>query len=325
MMMYHQSNPSNEEGCSDLELRFNALLQQESSCCYRCVDYLSILQQKQYNASKQGANNDSASTQLVEQQQHVANESWRERICEWLYNVIDHFNYSREIVCITMNYLDRYASMCSQEEPQRNGHGANRMTYKLYQLIAVSSLNIVLKMHESKYNHLPLLIELSRNFFTHQHIIVMEMSILKGLSWKLSPPTPLSFMHHLIKLFPKEDLIQGNIDALKGSAQFLIELSSCDYFFVCVKPSSIAYASLLVSMDRMSSSSSKKIEAEAMKREFVKNLQEVFGLTYTEEVKQCQLQLQEIFEAGGYEHDGFYSQRALSSPVSSAVALPSST
>lgn len=305
---------------SDLEHRVNALLQQESSSYYRCADYLSIIQA--CNASRRGANDDSISDQQVEQT--VANESWRERICEWLYNVIDHFNYSREIVCITMNYLDRYASICCSQ--QHKDYGANRITYKLYQLIAVSSLNIVLKIHESKYNHLPLLIELSRNFFTNQHILAMELSILKGLSWKLSPPTPLSFMHHLIKLFPKENfLLQGNIDALRGSAQFLVELSACDYFFVCVKPSSIAYASLLISMDRMSSSISKKKEGEAMKLAFVKNIQELFGLTYSEEVKQCQVQLQEIFQAGGYENDGFNSQRTLSSPVSSAVVLSSST
>lgn len=315
-MMRYASN----EG-SDLEHRVNALLRQESSCYYQCVDYLSILKECNASSKRGGANDDSSASNKQVVEQTVANESWRERICEWLYNVIDHFNYSREIVCITMNYLDRYASICSQ---QHKDHGANRMTYKLYQLIAVSSLNIVLKIHESKYNHLPLLIELSRNFFTHQHILAMEMSILKGLSWKLSPPTPLSFMYHLIKLLPKEDFFQGNIDALKGSAQFLIELSACDYFFVCVKPSSIAYASLLISIDRMSSSISKKKQGEAMKLALVKNLEETFRLTYSDEVRQCQVQLQEIFQAGGYENDGFYSQRTLSSPVSSAVVLSSS-
>lgn len=306
---------------SDLQHQFHALMQQESSCYYRCLDYLSILQSKSIALRTTDDDSDDDSTPKrdvtgVAAAETVANESWREKICEWLYNVVDHFNYSREIVYITMNYLDRYSSVCCQH----GDRGTNRITYKLYQLIAVSSLNIVLKMQESKYNHLPLLIELSRKFFTAQHIIAMEMSILKGLSWKLSPPTPLSFVHHMIQLLPRD--LEGKINALKESAQFLVELSACDYFFVHVKPSSIAFASLLNSIDRMTPSSTKnRGGANSMKETFVKQVYDLSGLSYSDEVKHCQAKLQEIYQAGGYDNDGFCPQRPLSSPVSTAVVL----
>ena len=33
---------------------------------------------------------------------------WREQICEWCYLVVDHFDFGREAVSVTMSYLDRY-------------------------------------------------------------------------------------------------------------------------------------------------------------------------------------------------------------------------
>jgi hypothetical protein len=154
----------------------------------------------------------------------------------------------------------------------------------------------------------------------------MEMSILKGLSWKLSPPTPLTFLHHFIKLLPRE-LPSGEITVTKGAAQFLVELSACDYFFVCVKPSSIAYAALLNSIDRMMSSAiAHNFKGYDIKNNLLQRMESLSGIIYSDEVKQCQVRLQEIFQAGGYDdNDGFCSQRSLSSPVSSAVVLSSSS
>eukprot|EP00957_Ditylum_brightwellii_P156464 11907594-Ditylum_brightwellii.AAC.1 len=35
-------------------------------------------------------------------------EDWRLKICNWAYDVVDHFKYDREAVALAMSYLDRF-------------------------------------------------------------------------------------------------------------------------------------------------------------------------------------------------------------------------
>ena len=90
------------------------------------------------------------------------NKNWRSHICEWLYQVIDHFDYDREIVAMSMNYLDRY--LCKRPVNKRT-----------FQLLAMKSLYLACKV----YLRMSSLIELSRGYFTEEHMTAMEGSILK--------------------------------------------------------------------------------------------------------------------------------------------------
>jgi len=266
---------------AELADRFSALLQQESATWYKCNEYLSF---------QDGDSNHSIVT-------HV-DESWREKICEWVYNVVDHFNCNREIVSIAVNYFDRYLSNCN------SGSVANS---KLLQLIAVSALHIALKIHDSNAVHLPTLLELSCNFFTAQHVVVMEKSMLQLLSWRLSPPTPLTFLHHFMLLMPKEEETNSLEREIIGeSAQFLVELSVCDYYFITRKPSSIALASLLNACEQVLGSTSSSNAMIILLR----RVQTIAGVGYCSQVKECQHRLQEIYDMGEYAE-----QRSIS-PVS---------
>ena len=46
-------------------------------------------------------------------QQNIIHGGWREKICQWSYNVVDHFDLPREIVSISLNYFDRYMATLS--------------------------------------------------------------------------------------------------------------------------------------------------------------------------------------------------------------------
>jgi len=94
------------------------------------------------------------------------NEIWREKICEWSYQVIDHFEFSREVVNIAIHYLDRYLA-------------TRTVNKKIFQLAAMTCLFIAIKLFEPGRLSMLSMIELSRGYFTVEQMAAMEMSILK--------------------------------------------------------------------------------------------------------------------------------------------------
>jgi len=257
--------------------RLAAMLNQEKSSCYStCGDYFSVLESRNHL-------DDSTAENQQKQDKDVINESWREKICEWLYDIVDHFGYSREIVYTTLNIFDRYLFIYS--------HNSKPVTSKLVQLIAVSALNLTLKVQNSKLDHLPILLELSQNSFSAEHVTATERSILHNLSWKISPPTPFAFLQHFLKLMPKDDNVTGLLlTTLESSAQFLVELSVCDYYFVGIRPSSIALASLLSTIDSILPS---EVLAMRTKTLLLNEISNIADVSYSEEMRQCQFRLED--------------------------------
>ncbi|GFH46953.1 hypothetical protein CTEN210_03428 [Chaetoceros tenuissimus] len=160
---------------------------------------------------------------------------WRERICEWCYQVVDHFDYSREVVAVAMSFLDRYLSV-------------KRVNKKIFQLAAMTSLYLAIKITEPSILKISSLIGLSRGFFTSEHIIAMEQSILRTLSWHTSPPIVMELVRTFFELLPQEVTDNAKRDCLELT-RFLSELSVCDYFFVDKKPSNVALACILTAFE----------------------------------------------------------------------------
>jgi len=94
------------------------------------------------------------------------NEIWREKIVEWSYQVIDHFEFSREVVSVSIHYLDRYLATRSVNK-------------KTFQLAAMTCLFIAIKLYEPGRLSMPSMIELSRGYFMIEHMAAMERSILR--------------------------------------------------------------------------------------------------------------------------------------------------
>jgi Cyclin, N-terminal domain len=94
------------------------------------------------------------------------NETWREKICDWSYQVIDHFDFSREVVSVALHYLDRYLSK-------------RQVNKKVFQLATMTSLFLAIKLFEPGRISMTSMIDLSRGFFTVDQMVSMELSILR--------------------------------------------------------------------------------------------------------------------------------------------------
>lgn len=141
---------------------------------YACVDYLSSEHQALVNLEENKVERILGMNQIerllsslpCESSAGGLTEVWRERICDWCYQVVDHFDYNREVVAVAMSYLDRYLCM-------------RRVNKKIFQLSAMTSLFLAIKLNEPCALNVTSLTGLSRGFFTSEHILAMEESILR--------------------------------------------------------------------------------------------------------------------------------------------------
>ena len=154
---------------------------------------------------------------------------------------MDHFDLNREVVSIAMNHLDRYLAAFP-----------GTVDKNLFHLLSMTCLYLSIKLNEYKHLLIPgstssmdTILQLSRGLFTLKQMEQMEYDVLQRLQWHVHPPTPQLFVKHFIFLFSVE---QHEVNDL---AQFMVELSVMDYFFVNHKPSEVAMAALLNSMDRL--------------------------------------------------------------------------
>lgn len=151
----------------DLVERLNVLLKQESTV-YKSEDYLSPAFQAKLQTGEDGFSAlpcSAASTSSGSSASGI-NELWREKICEWSYQVVDHFDFSREVVNVSISLLDRFLSV-------------RQVNKKLFQLAAMTTLYLAIKLYEPGMLSMHSMIELSRGYFTAEQLTVMEMAILQ--------------------------------------------------------------------------------------------------------------------------------------------------
>mmetsp|Transcript_5404 Transcript_5404/g.11074 ORF Transcript_5404/g.11074 Transcript_5404/m.11074 type:complete len:772 (+) Transcript_5404:434-2749(+) len=79
---------------------------------------------------------------------------WRRRIASWMYDVVDHFKYDRNVVSIALRYIDQYVSHLLLKSPSSkklsssgNGSSSPAIKRRHFQLIAVTSLYLAIKVH----------------------------------------------------------------------------------------------------------------------------------------------------------------------------------
>lgn len=169
----------------------------------------------------------------------------RIKMSEWCYQVVDFCKFRRETVGIGMSYLDRY--LCTKKGLEAL---CNR---KQYQLAAMTSLYIAIKLHEPLEMETSLLADLSRGCYTEMEFVGMEQQILSALDFRVNGPTPLGFVQYFMALIPP--MVHHSVTALlMDYARYQIELAVADQSFVGIKPSELALASLLNAMEGMDTS-----------------------------------------------------------------------
>ena len=216
----------------------NALLKQENSGQYKSVDYLSIRvwERNVYDLLKRNRMRPHA------QSDARIDEYCREQIVEWSFRVVDYFRIDREVVVLSLSFLDRFLATCQ----------CDRATFKL---AATATLNLAVKLlHPCKLGDLGILSDLSRGEFDMYDVSDMEKHVLTSLQWSLHPPTPIAFSTLLLDfMFCDHSLkmTSADIDDLHDISAFFTELAVCDYYFVSVSPSAISVACIINALEGM--------------------------------------------------------------------------
>merc|ERR1712238_526098 len=106
------------------------------------------------------------------------------------------------------------------------------------------------KLHEPLEMETSLLADLSRGCYTEMEFANTEQSILEGIEWRVSGPTPLAFVLHFLTFLP--DMIPSSVEeAIFDYARYQTELAIADHDFVKLKPSVIGMAALINSIEGM--------------------------------------------------------------------------
>lgn len=222
-----------------------AMLKQEASGKYSCSDYLcstawqeiQLIKKPKYNSSQQSPRNAVMS---------VANaridEYCREQIVEWSFRVVDYFHIDREVVAVSLSFLDRFLGKCL----------CDRSTFKL---AATTALNLAVKiLYPCKLADLGILSDLSRGEFDMKDVAEMEARMLDSLSWNLHPPTAMAFAVIFLDYFFASRVVtisRAHMEDIYDVASFFTELAVCDYSFISLRSSTVALASVLNALEGM--------------------------------------------------------------------------
>jgi len=230
-------------------------------------------------------------------------EVWRARLFEWLLEFVDEFGISITTVTAAMNYVDRYLSRVSTKKC-------------ILQLVALAAVCITSKLFESRPIGIDELQSLAEGIYLESDIRLMELELLRVLSWRLHPVSPYSFLRHLILYFDSVDIALRK--KVLSFAEAFLEIVLCEYQFVRFLPSEAATASLLCAFDMCDLQSLSLVE-----RSFWSG-----GIVDKERVKLCKTLLlrfvreifPEYFRAGEVVSPDCVADLVLSSPSSTDVS-----
>ncbi len=228
------------------------------------------------------------------------NESWRRRLCEWMFEVTDHYDFDREVVSYAFDFLDRSVSMAYGPNSE------NKLSKRDYQLYAVTSLYLAIKVHgeldsDVDGKRIKLRIsafqELSRGCFMTETIEEKEMEFLNLFQWRINPPTCARFIYSYLHLLPewtttqfdstREDIVCQIFDVAKYLTELSIFVSD---FSFNGSPSAISYAAILCAIEFVEKS---KPIPHDIKIRFLLNVREASGYLTpeSEDVRRLQTML----------------------------------
>jgi hypothetical protein len=167
----------------------------------------------------------------------------RSKMVTWCYQVIDFFKFDRETGAIAMNYLDRY--MLTEQG------AAAWVDRKLFQLAAMTCLYTAVKIHAPEAMDPKLVSTLSRGAYSTVEVEAMEVVVLNALQWRVNPPTALAFVRQFLELIPADVVDHSMRETAYDITKFQTELALTEHDFVAVKASTIAFGSLMNSLESL--------------------------------------------------------------------------
>jgi len=218
----------------------------------------------------------------------------RAKVARWLADIVDYFSLQRQTVAVAMCYVDIFLSLRHVKAASE----ARRSVTKL-QLLALVCLSIATKSLEVAHLDVETLVHASQGCYCADEIREMEMIVLNALQWRLCAPTSLPIAHRVIallaKVVPRLTYGANNHNSLTSClvefTRLQIELAVTDYTSsVLRKPSTVALASILNSMDLLDFDNREK-------RAFSRAMTEMFDLDiHSMGVRESRQELNEVFD-----------------------------
>ena len=169
------------------------------------------------------------------QRTDVVDESSRNAMVNWLCQISDALSLNRDTVGLAMSLLDRFLSTNTESAKK-----ALADKHK-FQLASITTYYIAVKVNEPVALGLDMLVKLCRGFYEQSAIMKMENDILFSLEWRISAPTPLDFMRHILALLPstKECIVEQAEKHMVNASQ--------DSSFSELSPSVVGAACVVIS------------------------------------------------------------------------------
>jgi hypothetical protein len=185
---------------------------------------------------------------LAEAPYAFQNVTWRERVAQWCYDVIDHLELPREVVYIAMNLLDRY--IASSLTP-------SGLDKEAYEATAITSLFLAIRITGSMDIKVPDLLCMSRSSAQAKDIHSTGSDILETLTFSQQILTPTAFVKALMS-FLTSSVSTRNSMSLFELSSYLVEISVCDQQFCQARPQELAFAALFIAMSEQSEAIDRK-------------------------------------------------------------------
>jgi hypothetical protein len=160
---------------------------------------------------------------------------WREKVCQWMYDVADHIRERRNVVYVAMNILDRYCTATSSR-----GVPAS-MCEARYEVASLSAVFLAIRIAGTAEITLQDIVRMSRRGLTPQNLIDSGTDMLKELTWEHRIVAPQEYIAAFLVYLPFSERREAIMDA----ASYLSELAVCEAAFSSYKSSDIALASFL--------------------------------------------------------------------------------
>ncbi|KAH7643700.1 g2/mitotic-specific cyclin-a-like [Dermatophagoides farinae] len=166
----------------------------------------------------------------MSKQQNI-NTKMRSILVDWLVDVADEYKLKDETLFLTINYIDRFLSKFS-------------ITRQEFQLLGTSALFIASKYEEIYPPELAEFVYITDDSFTKAQILVMEKTILNGLSFDVSVPTS----NYFLDMFSTALVLDKQIYCLAKYLNLLTTLECTP--FLKYYPSEIAICSIMLAANQ---------------------------------------------------------------------------
>lgn len=152
----------------------------------------------------------------------------RKMVAQWMLEVCDEQRCEEEVFPLSMNYLDRFLSVCDIPRTR-------------LQLLGAACMFIASKLKETNPISAEKLVIYTDHSISLSVLMDMESVVLSKLKWDLSAVTPHDFLEQVLS---RLSLDKERTEVIKKHAQTFIALCATDCKFMMYPPSMIAAGSL---------------------------------------------------------------------------------